>query len=757
MALAIDIAAAREPRQSPAGAVADIIARDPQLPALAWLIDSNCQVEFAASLPRAWRVEGIGVEYLRYKPFTSCLAKLRLHTTGDEASAYAVAVAPSAWGKLAKAIGKCEQVGAEAVGFPTASIAIFRSPYDREIPALQTIDSQSDREDIFHRLGDEAAQLAGASVEPLSYKPERRFVGKLTRDGQPIGVLRAYSAEEYPRARKALKWLAGDFAPARCIGASDRHSLLALSWVPGRSLTGPMSTSDLRQATNTLSTLHYHRAYKLPHISATSWRRRCARSINMLAHLAPASIDLRASWVKSLEEAADNVEVLVSLHGDAHAGQFLFPSAGDPPVLIDLDNACLGPPEWDFAVLLADQLNNALRLGESCEWGALVEHVAMASPRRLDERRLRLFVASRLIELAAESFRRCERNWSEQITKLIALAASISTHRSVASRPSVISVSKDSGLPALSEALDPILAAKCLADAPSCDSVHGGLALRTVRLLRHKPGRRATTGEPIVLLGKMEAKPRFSERLATQQLLWRSGFHQTAEDGVVVAEPWGALPEWQMWLQVRVPSASAPSTLEQITNPRFLQRAAQAIAKLHRASLPLPRRHAPVDEAELLAKRFIIAEKLAPAFEPQWKYLAAACNDLIASLPMDPTTSVHRDFYSDQILLSPTQTALVDLDLICRSDPALDIGNFLGCLADRAVREIWPTGRLLAARQTFLRAYEYDQSAEFLKRVQSYAALTVARHAALSVTLPGRLAACKDLIAAALHSLESGI
>jgi aminoglycoside phosphotransferase (APT) family kinase protein len=763
MALAAHIAALSKPRPSLAIADVALIARDHHLPALSWLLDPTYGAEFAGQLPSAWRVERISVEYLRYKPHTSCLAKLRLHTASGEASAYAIAVTRLAWGKLGKAIAKCERSGGEAAAIPSAAIAIFRMPYDREIAALRAIDSQADRDQLFHWLGGEAIQLVGAELEPLRYKPERRFVGKLTRGEEPVGVLRVYTAEEYPRARKALKWLGSDFAPARCFGASDRHAVLVMSWVPGSPAAGLLTSDELVLATNTLCALHQHQAYKLPHLNASVWRRRCKQTFAMLEYLTPGAIDREAAWLRPLAEACDDVETTVSLHGDAHAGQFLFGPVGDPPFLIDLDNACQGPAEWDFAVLVADQLSATLRHNEAYEASELIESVATAALRRCAEPRLRSLTAIRLLELAAEPFRRREPNWSEQAVRLIALAASVGPRERSVAPPRAGRSSSDRGLLALDEALDPSRAAIRLASAASGDCLHSGVALSMVRLLRHKPGRRAlveyvgssrTTGEPLALLGKIEAKPRYAERLANQQLLWRSGFYQSAEDGIVVAEPWGVISEWQMWLQVRVPGARAALAREQITGPDFLHRAAHAIAKLHRTHLTLERQHTPEDEQKLLAKRFKQAAEIAPEFTSNWLQLAANCEDVLGTLPAILTTSVHRDFYSDQVLISPTQTALVDFDLLCLSDPALDVGNFLGCLADRAVRESWPDETLRAAKRSFLDAYELDNSGEFLWRVECYAALALARHATLSLTLPGRRESCGALVAAATLALE---
>ncbi len=118
--------------------------------------------------------------------------------------------------------------------------------------------------------------------------------------------------------------------------------------------------------------------------------------------------------------------------------------------------------------------------------------------------------------------------------------------------------------------------------------------------------------------------------------------------------------------------------------------------------------------------------------------LAAACDRLGATLPEPKACGIHRDFYSDQVIVHGNRLYLLDFDLYCRGDPALDVGNFIGHMTEQALRELRDfTG--LAKQEEALR----DRFAELsgyncLPAVSAYTTLTLARHVYLSTVLPGR-------------------
>jgi thiamine kinase-like enzyme len=73
-----------------------------------------------------------------------------------------------------------------------------------------------------------------------------------------------------------------------------------------------------------------------------------------------------------------------------------------------------------------------------------------------------------------------------------------------------------------------------------------------------------------------------------------------------------------------------------------------------------------------------------------------------------PTSLIHRDFYPDQILVDRDRLWLVDLDLCCQGDPALDIGNFIAHITEQSLRQTGDPSAMeqeAALREAFIQAW----------------------------------------------------
>jgi thiamine kinase-like enzyme len=110
----------------------------------------------------------------------------------------------------------------------------------------------------------------------------------------------------------------------------------------------------------------------------------------------------------------------------------------------------------------------------------------------------------------------------------------------------------------------------------------------------------------------------------------------------------------------------------------LVRRIAEAVHKIHRADVPAEHRHTMADELRILHKRLPEVARQEPAWERRIERLLAACDRLGESVPEPRACGVHRDFYADQVLVSGQRLVLLDFDLYCVGDPALDVGNFLG-------------------------------------------------------------------------------
>jgi hypothetical protein len=116
------------------------------------------------------------------------------------------------------------------------------------------------------------------------------------------------------------------------------------------------------------------------------------------------------------------------------------------------------------------------------------------------------------------------------------------------------------------------------------------------------------------------------------------------------------------------------------------QRVAAAAHKLHRAPVIPERVHGVADEMFILRERLESLGRTRPALAGRIDRVLIGCERIAATLQTSGICGIHRDFYPDQLLVSGGRTYLLDLDLHCAGDPALDYGNYIGHLVERSLR-----------------------------------------------------------------------
>jgi aminoglycoside phosphotransferase (APT) family kinase protein len=184
------------------------------------------------------------------------------------------------------------------------------------------------------------------------------------------------------------------------------------------------------------------------------------------------------------------------------------------------------------------------------------------------------------------------------------------------------------------------------------------------------------------------------------------------------------------------------------------KRVAEAAYKLHRTGVRPERRHDIGDELAILRRRLLGLAARHPPLSKRLKRLLRACETVAARLPEAAPTGIHRDFYPDQILMGAERLYLLDLDLYCLGDPALDLGNFVGHLSEQALRAHADPDALLEAEEALIEAYERLSGACIRPAVQVYKTLTLARHIELSTRLAGRGAFTEALLELCERRLE---
>jgi hypothetical protein len=308
----------------------------------------------------------------------------------------------------------------------------------------------------------------------------------------------------------------------------------------------------------------------------------------------------------------------------------------------------------------------------------------------------------------------------------------------------------DPALPTIAAALDPELAARRLRRLVRLTGPGGLARLEAIRVTRHKPGRRCVIEydldvekaeapqERVTLVGKVRSGRYGNEGYRLLSEFWEAGFDSESADRISVPEPIGTVSKFRMWLQRKVAGHRATEVLAGPDGLTHARRIAESAAKIHRAHVPTSARHTMVDELRILAECFARMASTQPECAGRLRSLLAGCEALAGETPRSPTTGIHRDFYADQVVVDGVRLHVIDFDLYCEGESALDIGNFIGHITEQSLRELGrPDG--LAERERALEDRFVELTGEHVReRVRTYAILTLARHVYLSTTFPER-------------------
>lgn len=730
---------------------ADIVARDRALPGLNLLLDAEALLAALRTLPSFDRLYEVSVTYLRYKPGTSCVAGLLLHLNDGGTLRYFAKALTAA--RFQQSWQHPKRQALVAAGDPRAPLAlhdkavILQHPaFDRGIRYLSLLEDDA-RLTLLSELLPAEPDLSALEWRFLRYKPERRAVIALSRRGVPLGVLRVASKNEYGQILQgsAVGAALGHISLAACKGNSR---MLMTRWLDGVSLGpeegGGLEPELMSAAGVALAQLH-QAPFSLPVVQRVEDDIQAMWQVfNTLETILPTSAahfqHLARRIARSLTECAGES---VPIHGDFSADQLIKPADGGPLRIIDWDRCACGNPLVDlgsFRARLEMQTIGGPIAPRQASEAMLAFLIGYRSQRALDSRGLLWYSARALLCLAAEPFRRRVADWPQQVERVLARVNQRVDEAETLGRSEA---AMDARVAALCDPLKigpPLLAALNL---PS------GYPLPRCRLLRHKPGRRALVEFQLspseAVLGKYRHKGMDRHGYQCQLALWLDGF--CAPASVVVPEPLGLLPEWQLWLQEKRDAEPITSLLRP-DNPDLARSGAlvgEALAAVQQSeklkAVASAKRWWLSDELAVLARGLEKVAGLYPHWQSRLTAMLADCTALAQTLEGEVLGCAHRDFYPDQVMFSrdlPEQRVMLDFDLCCLSFPALDAGNYLAHVRELALRRDQDIDALILHEQAFTQAWLAKSPEVSPMSVHHFATLSLARHIFLSTQFAER-------------------
>lgn len=311
-----------------------------------------------------------------------------------------------------------------------------------------------------------------------------------------------------------------------------------------------------------------------------------------------------------------------------------------------------------------------------------------------------------------------------------------------------IDLVRDPEMPVLERALDPGVVWDHLS---GCLSGRGELLeLTGIRVVRHKPGRRCLieyeikldlpgdARETLTLLGKVRARGADGKSCRIQTALWQAGFRgENGRPGV--PETLGVVPELHMWFQRKVAGKPSTGLLAGPGGTGVARRIAELDHALHQSGIPpLRRPHKMSDELRILHERLPQVAREYPHLGGRLRRVLDACVRLGAGVPESVPRGIHRDFYPDQVLVDGDRLWLLDLDLYCAGDPALDAGNFLAHLKERSLRTLGDPAALADREKAFEERFLQLSHTTSGEAIRAYTTLTLVRHIHISTLFEDR-------------------
>jgi aminoglycoside phosphotransferase (APT) family kinase protein len=413
-----------------------VVARDPALPGLALLLDQDRARDALQSLWPDHHMDRLATTYLKYKPGTSCLVGYLAVTPDGPLSLYVKAHTPHQYAQI-HADRATVATGKAAVLSPRRldeqCIALWRFPDDRKLTGLAGLAWPETRARwLRKRLPDDPA-LWSAHLEPLRYKPERRYVGKLMVTDRPQALVKVYDPRDFDPAwwaAKAVKtWTVREpLLVSQPLARAKSQRIIVSRWLAGQPLNewllGTEFTAHrIREVGAALAELHRQAPGYLVQVAREDEAMAVLAAANAAAWLCPdLAPRLRGLATRIAAELLAAPAEQRPIHGDFSADQVLVAARGIG--IIDYDQTRLGDPAADFGTFIArlewNEVCGALPAGRAGEIADALSDGYCCQAQCIQPSQTDLYVAAGLLRLAPHSFRTRHADWPthvEQVTQ----------------------------------------------------------------------------------------------------------------------------------------------------------------------------------------------------------------------------------------------------------------------------------------------------------------------------------------------------
>ena len=239
--------------------------------------------------------------------------------------------------------------------------------------------------------------------------------------------------------------------------------------------------------------------------------------------------------------------------------------------------------------------------------------------------------------------------------------------------------------------------------------------------------RAAGAGSGPAIYGKVQHSRKGAFTYEVMQALWALPARSSGE--LVIAEPLGYYPEYDLLLQSEVPGDDITGDRHSEVFMAQAEAAGRVIGRIHQSGITVGRPHTIDVEIERLKTRLEEFKLSSPSL---YLLIRGLLNQIVARArriaPESPVPS-HGDYKYNQFLYDGERFGLIDVEYFVQAEPSFDLGKYCGHLVPSSPGDWSDTAQANVARRTFLDAYQSICPDYEGRRFPLYEALSLATRA----------------------------
>ncbi|OIQ25858.1 phosphotransferase [uncultured Vibrio sp.] len=744
-----------------------LILRDPDITGLSTLLDDQIMLTLIQQHFPQLKVCSVKKHYLRYKKATNCLARYHIKTNSTSQELYVKAFTAKDDLKLARALQQQESQSDNSpfnqdIGFQPRVITehkliFYGFPYDGKLKALPRLINEISRKELLQRVLKNVTSLENTRITPLQYKPERRFVAKLTLPSGEHSLIKLHTENRYHLATHSKQLKVDTKRLLTITGRSSKHRILSYRWIEGESLTKQyqqegFDLEHIRATGRHLARFHLSKKKKLNIRNNDSFTQSLTELADGVNHLLPILTQRVNTLLRSIITAINSLDSKLSrIHGDFYSKQVLSTNQGVQ--FIDFDDVCVWYPAYDLGLFIAHLERDALADIITHNWAKQITQSLLEGYLQLNpycEKEVQLFTTIGLLQLAHHPFRNANPDWPTLIQNIVSRCEDhLQQYLDGSSSPSRQSQTASDKFSDY-QLLNPNYMTAPLIDMLAPKLVEGEVAhLESIQLLRRKEGKRSlleymftvSQGDiksELSILGKVRLKGFDKRAWSINTQLYEAGFNEQSRDKIQVPEPIGYIESQCIWFQQKVAGETVFNSCCNEEGLALATKVAEALYKLHSSKINIDKHHTVERELSLLSGYLCKVMETHNEWKSDIEKLLERCKRLSKVLPESRACVIHRDFYQDQLIVHDDSLYILDLDLCSLGDPAVDIGNFIAHIQEQCLRDF---GDLTMADDNLgelTRSYQALSGKPMIASIEIYILLSWARHIFISQRIDNR-------------------